>query len=255
MWASGDYGSIAELVWDVACRPRRAGWRPSGEAVLDVACGTGNAAIPAAEAGARVAGSISPRSCSRPAKSAPLPRASRSSGSRAMPRHCHSRTRASTWSSRRSAACSPPATRSPHVSSPGSFAPADGSVVHWTPAGIVGDSSGRSAHTSLPSPVFTQPPVLSGRIRTTYVRSSREPASRSSSRSTRSTSASIQSSKPWRSTSRTLARSSSLASSSSPRAAGMPPTLTSSPSTQGYAAEDGSLDFPAEYLVIIGRKN
>jgi hypothetical protein len=23
----------------------------------------------------------------------------------------------------------------------------------------------------------------------------------------------------------------------------------------GYAAEDGSLDFPAEYLVIVGRKN
>jgi SAM-dependent methyltransferase len=55
MWALGDYARVAdELVPDVgqavtdACRIRQ------GERVLDVAAGTGNAAIPAALAGARV---------------------------------------------------------------------------------------------------------------------------------------------------------------------------------------------------------
>ena len=56
MWAAGNYDAIAELVWGAGERlVRRLGVRP-GEDVLDVACGTGNAAIPAAEAGARVVG-------------------------------------------------------------------------------------------------------------------------------------------------------------------------------------------------------
>jgi SAM-dependent methyltransferase len=53
-WASGDYPRIAELVTDVGERVvERAGVRP-GSDVLDVAAGTGNAAIPAARAGAHV---------------------------------------------------------------------------------------------------------------------------------------------------------------------------------------------------------
>ena len=53
-WASGDYSRIAELVTDVGERVvDRAGIRAGGE-VLDVAAGTGNAAIPAAQAGAQV---------------------------------------------------------------------------------------------------------------------------------------------------------------------------------------------------------
>jgi SAM-dependent methyltransferase len=56
MWAAGDYDAIASLIWDVGGRiVRRLGVRP-GEDVLDVACGTGNAAIPAAQAGGRVVG-------------------------------------------------------------------------------------------------------------------------------------------------------------------------------------------------------
>jgi len=56
MWATGNYDAIAELVWSAGERlVSRLDVRP-GEDVLDVACGTGNAAIPAAEAGARVVG-------------------------------------------------------------------------------------------------------------------------------------------------------------------------------------------------------
>jgi ubiquinone/menaquinone biosynthesis C-methylase UbiE len=53
-WASGDYARIAELVTDVGERVvERAGIR-AGSDVLDVAAGTGNAAIVAAAAGAHV---------------------------------------------------------------------------------------------------------------------------------------------------------------------------------------------------------
>jgi SAM-dependent methyltransferase len=53
-WASGDYPLIAEMVQDVGERvAERAGIR-AGQEVLDVAAGSGNAAIPAARAGAHV---------------------------------------------------------------------------------------------------------------------------------------------------------------------------------------------------------
>ncbi|HWQ23615.1 MAG TPA: class I SAM-dependent methyltransferase [Gaiellaceae bacterium] len=56
MWAAGDYASLSELIADVGERVvARVGVRP-GMRVLDVACGTGNAALPAARAGARVTG-------------------------------------------------------------------------------------------------------------------------------------------------------------------------------------------------------
>src|SRR5437870_5622927 len=56
-WAAGDYPSIARRqLWPVGERiVRRAGVAP-GETVLDVACGTGNAAIRAAQAGGDVVG-------------------------------------------------------------------------------------------------------------------------------------------------------------------------------------------------------
>ena len=56
MWAAGDYDLVAERIWSVGERlVARVGIRPE-EHVLDVACGTGNAAIPAARQGARVTG-------------------------------------------------------------------------------------------------------------------------------------------------------------------------------------------------------
>ncbi len=57
MWATGDYAAIAsDMFWEVGARiVDRVGVAP-GERVLDVACGTGNAALRAAEAGGRVVG-------------------------------------------------------------------------------------------------------------------------------------------------------------------------------------------------------
>jgi SAM-dependent methyltransferase len=56
-WASGDYGAVAEaFVQDVGATAVAAARIAPGTEVLDVATGTGNAAIPAALAGARVTG-------------------------------------------------------------------------------------------------------------------------------------------------------------------------------------------------------
>jgi SAM-dependent methyltransferase len=56
MWAAGDYAAFAPLVAEVGERlVGRVGVVP-GARVLDVACGTGNVAVPAALAGARVTG-------------------------------------------------------------------------------------------------------------------------------------------------------------------------------------------------------
>jgi SAM-dependent methyltransferase len=56
-WAAGDYAAVAERqLWEVGARiVQRVDVRP-GEDVLDVACGTGNAALRAAQAGGRVVG-------------------------------------------------------------------------------------------------------------------------------------------------------------------------------------------------------
>jgi SAM-dependent methyltransferase len=55
-WAAGDYATLSEHIKDVGVRVvSRVGVGP-GMRVLDVACGAGNAAIPAAQAGAEVTG-------------------------------------------------------------------------------------------------------------------------------------------------------------------------------------------------------
>lgn len=55
-WSAGDFDSIAERIWHVGDDLVRRVDVDDGERVLDVACGTGNAAIPAAVAGGRVTG-------------------------------------------------------------------------------------------------------------------------------------------------------------------------------------------------------
>jgi len=56
VWAAGDYPAVAEYIGDVGRRIVRRIEVGPGEDVLDVACGAGKAAIPAALAGARVTG-------------------------------------------------------------------------------------------------------------------------------------------------------------------------------------------------------
>lgn len=55
-WAAGDYCALSEYIADVGERVVERASLEAGMRVLDVACGTGNAAIPAARAGARVTG-------------------------------------------------------------------------------------------------------------------------------------------------------------------------------------------------------
>jgi SAM-dependent methyltransferase len=56
-WAAGDYPAIAQRqLWPVGERVVRRAAVTADEDVLDVACGTGNAALRAAQAGARVTG-------------------------------------------------------------------------------------------------------------------------------------------------------------------------------------------------------
>jgi ubiquinone/menaquinone biosynthesis C-methylase UbiE len=56
VWEAGDYGTLSDYIVDVGERVVARAGTEAGMGVLDVACGTGNAAIPAARAGARVTG-------------------------------------------------------------------------------------------------------------------------------------------------------------------------------------------------------
>lgn len=56
-WASGDFDVVAKLIWGVGPDLVQRVGVGAGQDVLDVAAGTGNASIPAAEAGARVVAS------------------------------------------------------------------------------------------------------------------------------------------------------------------------------------------------------
>ena len=55
-WAAGDFDAIAERIWAVGGDLVERVGVAEGDRVLDVACGTGNAAIPAAVAGGAVTG-------------------------------------------------------------------------------------------------------------------------------------------------------------------------------------------------------
>ncbi|GAA1778981.1 class I SAM-dependent methyltransferase [Agromyces lapidis] len=58
MWASGDYPTLAaDLIWSLGPRLVAAAGVHDGDRVLDIAAGSGNAAIPAAERGAAVVAS------------------------------------------------------------------------------------------------------------------------------------------------------------------------------------------------------
>jgi hypothetical protein len=100
---SGDFRAVAKLqLWVVGERLVRRVGIGRDENVLDIACGTGNAALRAAAAGGRVVGVDLTRSCLLPVARWPPRPESRSSGSRGTPRSCRSSTSASTWCCRRS---------------------------------------------------------------------------------------------------------------------------------------------------------
>jgi SAM-dependent methyltransferase len=56
VWGKGDFGAMARLIWGVGDRIVERVDVKEGEDVIDVACGTGNAALRAAARGARVTG-------------------------------------------------------------------------------------------------------------------------------------------------------------------------------------------------------
>ena len=114
VWAAGDYAAVAEHIDAVPPRDLldRVAIAP-GEEVLDVATGTGNVALRAAAAGARVVGlDLAPGAVRRRAAARGRATASRSTGSRATRRSCRSPTRRSTTSCLCSACSSPRGTRS-----------------------------------------------------------------------------------------------------------------------------------------------
>jgi SAM-dependent methyltransferase len=56
MWAMGDFPSVAKMIASAGLKAVETGEVGSGDVVLDVACGSGNATIPAAKTGATVTG-------------------------------------------------------------------------------------------------------------------------------------------------------------------------------------------------------
>jgi SAM-dependent methyltransferase len=162
MWGTGDYQAVAEKVTSIAdVLVQRAGIEPGME-VLDVACGTGNASIPAAKLGARVTGlDFSPG----------LIAIARERGAEAkvgvdwlkvMPSRSHLTTTASTASSPRTGICLRPIKRTGdellRVCRP------DGhiAVACWTPEGSIGSMFERLGAISPAPPEGFQPPVLWG---------------------------------------------------------------------------------------------
>ncbi|HEX2128042.1 MAG TPA: methyltransferase domain-containing protein [Solirubrobacterales bacterium] len=55
-WSAGDYDAVVDRIWSAGADVVSRAGVNEGDDVLDVACGTGNASIPAAQAGGRVTG-------------------------------------------------------------------------------------------------------------------------------------------------------------------------------------------------------
>ena len=166
VWALGDYRRYAkEMVWSVGPELVAACGIGSGQRVLDVAAGTGNVAIRAAEAGADVIASD---------RDAGEPGGRRARGARARRRggmgrrgragRFRSGTASSTSSPRRSARCSRPTTRRQRTSCCASAGPAARSGWRTSrPTGGVGEFFGVFAPYLPAPPPDAPPPLLVGR--------------------------------------------------------------------------------------------
>ena len=128
-WATGDYDAMMrqEGLYEVGPRLVQGMAVQPGEDVLDVACGTGNATIPAAQTGARVTGlDLTPAMLATARERAAGVAVEWVEGdAEDLP---FPRRTASTWCCRPSAACSRPATSSSPTRSPASCGPAAGSA-------------------------------------------------------------------------------------------------------------------------------
>ena len=131
--------------------------------MLDIAAGTGNVAIPAALAGARViASDLTPELL----EEGPLTHGSGapcSSGRSPTPSTCRTTTASSTWPSPPSASCSrrttrPAADELVRVVAPGGRI----GLVSWTPAGFIGQMFATMKPFVAPPPAGVQPPPLWG---------------------------------------------------------------------------------------------
>ena len=112
MWALGDYPAVAtEVIAPLGDVLVDACGIQSGQRVLDVAAGSGNAAIPAARRVPTSRPRTSRPSCSTSGSAPPRRTASPSSGRSPTPRTCRARTASTTPPSRSSASCSPRTTR------------------------------------------------------------------------------------------------------------------------------------------------
>lgn len=96
-WTSGDYPAVAaELIPTLGPELIRAARIRPGDRVLDVAAGSGNAAIPAASSARSSLRATSPQNCLAPGGSSRHSEASTWNGWRPTLRRCRSRTTAST---------------------------------------------------------------------------------------------------------------------------------------------------------------
>ena len=255
MWAAGNYDAIAELVWSVGDRLTQRLDIQSGEEILDVGCGTGNAAIPAAEAGARVVGlDLTPELFERGrerAEEAGVEIEWVEGDAEALPFDDESfDVVLSTFGCMFAPRHQVTARELARVVRPGGRL----GIAAWTPSGFVGDFF-RSLGAHLPPlPVFTQPPVLWGDP--DYVRALFE-----------GTGVEVE-----LSLDQVDFRFDSVEQAVEEYESNFGPVIVTREFLEpegrwdaahldfvalyaGYADEDGSLDFPAEYLVIIGRKN
>ena len=163
MWASGDYPSMVEtFLLPLGPRLVEGCEIGPGMRVLDVAAGTGNAAIPAAGAGATVVASDLTPELFEPAAPAPRPRASSWSGSRPTPRTCRSRTqlRRRDLVDRGDVRPPPPvaADEMVRVCRPGGKI----GLLSWTPEGMIGALFRMMRPFMPPPPPGAQPPPLWG---------------------------------------------------------------------------------------------
>jgi ubiquinone/menaquinone biosynthesis C-methylase UbiE len=112
MWALGDYSAVVtDIVSPLGPILVEAAGVPNGDRVLDVAAGSGNAAIPAALAGAQVVASDLTPELLETGRQIAEQRGRRWNGAKPMPRTFRSATVSSTSCCRAWARCSPRTTR------------------------------------------------------------------------------------------------------------------------------------------------